>query len=105
MDFIYKNRFIWDTDKAETNPKKHPGITFEDAADAFDTPVYIEEYDKENSTEEDLYNKTLFAHGASQLITVSYTEREDLIRIFSARKVNARENKAYETYVTAYYGT
>jgi uncharacterized DUF497 family protein len=106
MDFVYKGRYTWDIDKAENNPKKHLGVTFEDAAEAFEAFVYVEEFDEKNSSlDEERYNKTVFASGLSKWITISYTMRDDLIRIFSAREASPHERKAYEQYIKAYYGS
>jgi uncharacterized DUF497 family protein len=104
VDFVYKNRFIWDVEKAAKNPNKHPGITFEAAADAFDDPLYVEELDIKNSIHEERYNRTVFAEGVFRTITVSHTLRDGLVRIFSARKANGREQKAYERNVESYLG-
>jgi uncharacterized DUF497 family protein len=104
VDYVYKNRFIWNIDKAKMNPGNHDGITFESAADSFDDPLYIEELDEENSVYEERYNRTVFVEGSYRTITVSHTLRDGLIRIFSARKANRRETKAYERNVEAYLG-
>jgi uncharacterized DUF497 family protein len=81
MDFVYKGRFVWDVEKAEGNPKKHPGITFEIAADAFDYFLFVEAFDKDNSTpEEERFNKTVFSSQLSRYITISYTMRGEFIK-------------------------
>jgi uncharacterized DUF497 family protein len=104
MDYIYKNRFIWNIDKAEKNREKHEGISFENAADAFDNFFNIEEFDDENSLVEERFNKTVFANELARYITVSYTIRGDLIRIFSAREAETEEKEAYEEFFRACFG-
>jgi uncharacterized DUF497 family protein len=53
-DVIYKNRFIWNREKAELNYKKH-GIHFEQAADVFDDLFAVDQYDDEHSDYEDRF--------------------------------------------------
>ena len=100
-DIIYKGRFIWNRLKAEANLKKH-GITFESATDIFDDPFYIEEYDEGNSVSEDRYNIVGFAKGL--YITVSFTIRDNLMRIFSAREADNEEEGAYNENIRRYIG-
>ena len=100
-DVIYNGRFIWNRLKAETNHKKH-GITFEKATEVFDDPFFIEEYDEENSGNEDRYNIIGFLKG--RYITVSFTLKDNLTRIFSARKADIEEEEAYDENIRRYIG-
>jgi len=100
-DVIYKGRFIWNRLKSETNHRKH-GITFEAAVDVFDDLFFIEEYDEEKSVNEDRYNITGFIKG--RYITVSFTLRDNLTRIFSARKADIEEEGAYNENIRRYIG-
>jgi uncharacterized DUF497 family protein len=100
-DVVYKNRFIWNRLKAEANQRKY-GVTFEKAAEAFDDPFFIEEYDEENSVYEDRYNITSFLNG--MYITVSFTFRDNLKRIFSAREADIEEEGAYDENIRRYIG-
>ena len=72
------------------------------ATEVFDDPFFIEEYDEENSEEEDRYNIVGFMKGI--YITVSFTLRNDLIRIFSARKADSEEEEAYDENIRRYIG-
>jgi uncharacterized protein len=87
-------RFDWDQDKAVSNRSKH-GVSFEEAKTVFDDPLYVDFYDPAHSDEEDRY---LIVGESSQrrLLIASYTERGNLIRLISARKVTRTERKVYE---------
>jgi uncharacterized protein len=100
-EVIYKGRFIWNRLKAEANHRKH-GITFEAAVEIFDDLFFIEEYDEEKSENEDRYNITGFVKG--RYITVSFTLRDNLTRIFSARKAGIEEEGAYDENIKRYIG-
>jgi uncharacterized DUF497 family protein len=100
-DLIYNGRFIWNKLKEEANQKKH-GITFEKATEVFDDPFFVEEYDEENSENEDRYNITGFVKDI--YITVSFTLRDNLSRIFSARKADSEEEGAYDENIRRYIG-
>jgi len=72
------------------------------AAEIFDDPFFIEEYDEEKSENEDRYNITGFIKG--RYITVSFTLRDNLARIFSARKADTEEEGAYDENIRRYIG-
>jgi uncharacterized DUF497 family protein len=78
-------KFEWDEEKAAANLAKH-GVSFEEAQSVFDDPLYVDFYDPDHSQDEHRY----IIIGESQqrrLIIVSYTERDDVIRLISAREV------------------
>ena len=100
-DVIYKGRFIWNRLKAEINRRDHR-ITFEKATEAFDDPFFVEEYDEANSVNEDRYNITGFVKG--MYMTVSFTLRDNLTRIFSAREADGDEEEAYNENIRRYIG-
>lgn len=78
--------FEWDANKAKSNLEKHQ-VSFDEATTVF--------YDPDHSEDEDRYLIVGRANTGNLLI-VSYTEREDLIRIISARKLTKFERKMYE---------
>ena len=84
----------WDDKKARINLKKH-GVSFEEAKTVFDDPLYVDFYDPHHS-----YNEHRFILlGESiqdRLLFVSYMERNNVIRIISAREATQSERKAYE---------
>lgn len=88
-------RFSWDGRKAARNHKVHDGVTFEEAATVFRDPAAYIFDDDEHSDEE--YRELIIGHSTrNRLLIVSFTERDDVIRIISARKVDAGEQRAYE---------
>ncbi len=86
--------YEWDEAKARSNLEKH-GVSFEDASSVFADPLYIDFYDPEHSIEEHRY-LIIGTSGSGRLLIVSYTEREDVVRLISAREVTSAERKAYE---------
>lgn len=87
-------KFEWDKKKAIENYKKH-GVTFEEAATAFGDPLSVTIYDPDHSEDEDrfiLIGKTR----VRKLVVVAHTDRNDTIRIISARKASRREGANYE---------
>ena len=87
-------QFDWDSTKAATNLSKH-GVSFDEAKTVFDDPLYVDFYDPDHSDAEHRY----IIIGQSQqgrLLMVSYTERNDTIRIISSREVARAEREAYE---------
>ena len=88
-------RFQWDPDKATRNDSKY-GIPFLEAATVFHDPLAFIFDDEEHSVEE--YREIIIGHSKRErLLVVAFTERDDVIRIISARKANQRERKGYET--------
>lgn len=86
--------FEWDENKASRNFLKH-GVSFEEAGTVFDDPLYIDFYDPDHSENEQRY-LIVGESNRGRLLIVSYTERDDLIRIISAREVTGVEREAYE---------
>jgi uncharacterized DUF497 family protein len=85
--------FEWD-EKAEANLVKH-GVSFDEAKTVFDDPLYVDFYDPDHSFDEHRY----IIIGESQqrrLLIVSYTERNDVVRLISAREVTRSERETYE---------
>lgn len=86
--------FEWDEEKASTNQKKH-GISFTEASEVFNDEFSSCVSDPDHSYEEDRY--LLFGVSSkNNYLVASFTEREDSIRIISARCMTNQERKAYE---------
>jgi uncharacterized protein len=86
--------FEWDAEKAERNPAKH-GVSFQEAATVFGDPLSITYDDPDHSQDEDRF--LTFGHSSEgRLLVVSHTDREERIRIISARPATRREKKQYE---------
>jgi uncharacterized protein len=87
-------KFKWDPGKAERNLSKH-GVSFEEAKTVFDDPLYVDFYDPDHSEEEERY-LIIGNSERRRLLIVSYTEREDSMRLISAREVTRTERESYE---------
>jgi len=85
--------FEWDPNKARRNIEKH-GISFEEAATAFEDPLSFTRFDPDHSEDEDRF-LLLGATRAGRLVVVSHTDRGESIRIISARLASRRERRTY----------
>ncbi len=86
--------FEWDPEKAKSNLLKH-GVSFEEAQSVFFDPNSITIPDPGHSIVEMRFIINGFSIRQRQLIVV-HTDRDDRIRIISARLANRRELKKYE---------
>lgn len=87
-------KFEWDPNKARSNHGKH-GITFDDAKSVLNDPFFITFLDIEHSQDEERYI-TLGMSTDQRLLMIAHTEREEVIRIISARKATKNERRVYE---------
>ena len=86
--------YDWDKNKAVANLSKH-GVSFEEAKTVFDDPLYVDFYDPDHSFGEHRF--ILLGESAlGRLLLVSYMERNNGIRLISAREAALSERKAYE---------
>ena len=86
--------FEWDRKKALANQRKHD-VSFEEAAEVFADALSSTVVDPDHSQEEQrfvIFGQTL----AGRLLVVAFTERNDRIRIITARQMTRRERRAYE---------
>lgn len=74
--------------------EKH-AVSFDEAATVFDDPLYIDFYDPDHSMNEHRYIM-IGQSAAGRLLIVSYTERNEIIRLISAREVTPSERRSYE---------
>ncbi|MBF2051371.1 MAG: BrnT family toxin [Leptolyngbya sp. IPPAS B-1204] len=87
--------FVWDADKARSNPSKHDGITFQQAAEAFFDPFLIVVDASRNDQARDA---VIGMDARWNLLYVVHIEYEgDMIRIISARKATRQERAKYES--------
>ena len=87
-------RYAWDPRKADANLRKH-GVSFEEAATAFGDPLSLTTRDPDRSLDEERF--ILIGRSSSQLlVVVVHVERDDIIRIISARPASRRERVLYE---------
>lgn len=86
--------FVWNAEKARSNPIKHGGITFQQAAEAFFDPFLIVVGASRNDEARDAI---IGFDQRWNLLHVVHIEREaDVIRIISARKATRQEREDYE---------
>ena len=83
----------WDSDKADSNLKKH-GVSFEEAATALLDPIALAQEDAASEGES---RWVLIGTSAQlRLLTVVYALRhQDRVRLISARKATRKEAKHY----------
>lgn len=87
-------KFEWDPQKAERNLAKH-GVPFEEAATAFGDPLGRITDDARPSVDEEWF-VLLGLSQQQHLLAVMFVEREEAIRIISARRAIPRERRDYE---------
>ena len=85
--------FEWDSDKAGKNVEKHH-VSFEEAATVFDEPMFITFIDDEHSIDEERYI-TIGLSSRGRLLMLAHADREDHIRIISARRATKKEEQFY----------
>jgi uncharacterized protein len=86
--------FEWDRLKAANNLKKH-GVSFDEAKSAFADPLSLTIDDPYHSDSEDRF-VTIGRSDSERLLIVVHTDRDELIRIISAREATKGEMKQYE---------
>ena len=86
--------FEWDEEKAAANLAKHE-VSFNEAKTVFNDPLYVDFYDPDHSFDEHRYI-IIGESRQRRLLIVSYTERDDVIRLISAREVTRSERETYE---------
>lgn len=95
MNYI---RFEWDENKNSSNIKKH-GISFEEAKTVFYDENARLISDPDHSIEEERFIILGMSLNLKILIVVhTYKEKDELIRIISARKATKNESKIYYRY-------
>ena len=83
--------FEWDESKADANIRKH-GVTFWEATEVFGDELSSVASDPDHSQEEDCFLLFGRSQGGRYLV-VSFTERAEIIRIISARRMTPPERK------------
>ncbi len=89
--------FEWDKNKAESNQKKH-GISFSEATTVFGDPLELTINDPEHSLNEYRFLSIGKSERGEILIVAYSEEKENNIRVISARRVTKKEKKNYENY-------
>ncbi len=89
-----KPDFDWDREKEKKNISKHD-VDFDEASSIFNDPIYITFLDEEHSTNEERYI-TIGLSSKGRLLLVAHTDRNNHIRIISARKATKNEERFYQ---------
>ena len=87
-------QFEWNPKKAQRNIEKH-GVSFEEAATVFGDLLSYTFDDSDHSDEETRF-LTIGLTALGKMIVVSHTDREEKVRIISARALTKQERKFYE---------
>ena len=90
---MMKLGFEWHDAKAEANLRDH-GVSFELAKTVFKDPFAVERLDDREDYAEERFVIIGMAEG-QVLLFVAYTEREERIRLISARRVTQHEQDYY----------
>lgn len=86
--------FVWDGDKARSNPSTHDGATFEQAAEGFFDPfVKVVDASRDDEARDAIIGMDM---RWNLLFVVHIAFENDEIRIISARKATRAERKHYE---------
>jgi uncharacterized DUF497 family protein len=88
-------RFEWEYDKDVLNKENH-GFHFNEILDAFDDQFFLEAYDWENSTSDEVRWKGIASFDCRIYFFISYTERKGRTRIISARLAMPLEKEHYD---------
>ena len=86
--------FEWDENKAAANLSKH-GVSFNEAKTVFEDTLYVIFDDPMHSSEEQRY-LIIGESARKRILMVAFTERDNVIRLISARKAIRREIENYE---------
>jgi len=86
--------FEWDNEKAINNVKKH-GVTFNEAKSVFYDTFALISLDIEHSITEERFSIIGYSK-RNRILFISYTEKNEIIRIISARKTTKNERLFYE---------
>jgi uncharacterized DUF497 family protein len=87
-----EGRFEWDAEKATANLRDH-GVAFDEAVAAFRDPFGVERVDDREDYGEERIN--LLGMSGGVIFHVTYTERDDRIRMISARRAVKHEQEDY----------
>lgn len=86
--------FEWDSNKAEINIRKH-GVTFEEATTVFYDDFALFMPDPDHSFDEERF-LLLGLSEKNRTLVVVHCERDQNIRLISARRATLRETKQYQ---------
>ncbi len=91
-------KFEWDNNKNQIDKKKH-GIDFEEAKTVFYDDAIIFDDPEHSMEEEQFLVLGITKHENLCIVSHCYRDRDNIIRIISARKATKNERKIYNKYV------
>ena len=91
METVIYQHYEWEREKAKLNKIKH-GVSFKTATAVFDDPNRLDLPDNSHSFDE---ARRKVIGMADDVLFVIYTERQDKIRIISAREATEIERRKY----------
>ena len=86
--------FEWNPTKARKNLQKH-GVSFDEASSVFYDPLAVTGVDSDHADAEER-NVTFGMSSLGRLLVVAHAERNDAVRIISARVATQHERRIYE---------
>jgi uncharacterized protein len=86
--------YEWDPEKDRLNQRLH-GVSFAEASTIFLDPLAATVPDKRFAVDEYRFRTTGYTL-THRLVIVAHTDREDRIRMISAREVTLKERRQYE---------
>jgi uncharacterized protein len=86
--------YEWDPEKERYNRQKH-GVSFGEASTVFSDPLAVTVLDEDHSIGE-LRFRTIGSTATNRIVVVAHTDREDRVRIITARDATVRERRNYE---------
>ena len=87
-------QFEWDPGKAESNLAKH-GVSFDEAKTVFADPLFLIFADPDHSVGESRFI-IMGESSRGTLRIVAYAERDEVVRLISARPATRKERTTYE---------
>ena len=84
----------WDDRKAKANLRKH-GVAFSEAVTVLGHALALTYRDVDHSLDESRY-LTIGPSSRGRILVVAHTERDEAIRLISARPATRRERRDYE---------
>ncbi|MDR2187808.1 MAG: BrnT family toxin [Azonexus sp.] len=91
--------FVWDADKAQANLVRHPGVSFEQAAEVFFDPFFrLVDASRNDEARDavigyDVQGRLLFVVH----VVFEHAVASEIIRIISARKATPEERKTHDS--------
>ncbi len=84
--------FEWDGEKNRLNQQRH-GISFEDVVGFLDDPCLVERLDLREDYGEDRIIAFAMVH--TRVLAIVYVERDNALRLISARQASREESNDY----------